>query len=145
MIGDLTEPQYVMRRQALEEELQRTAPPTNPDLDRAQALLENFARFGDTEPNPTERHKLIRTLFAQIWAKDRQIVAVKPNPAFAPYFLTATEAQAKRQQHEPSDEATMTGATGVGHSSGTASRSGDGGDDSGRQPRHGGGGLGARA
>jgi hypothetical protein len=114
VMGDLTKSQYVMRRQLLEEELQRTTPPTNPDLDRAQALLENFASFWTTEPNPAERRKLLLTLFAQVWAKDRQIVAVKPHPALAPCFLTATAAQTKRQQADPSSEATMTGATGVG-------------------------------
>jgi transposase len=34
-----------MRRQIIEEELQRTKPPTSPDLDRAHAILEDFARF----------------------------------------------------------------------------------------------------
>jgi hypothetical protein len=38
VMGDITKPQYVMRRQIMEEELQRTKPPTDPDPDRAQAL-----------------------------------------------------------------------------------------------------------
>lgn len=114
VIGDLTKPRYVMRRQALEEELQRTAPPTNPDLDRAQALLENFAQFWDAESHPAERRKLILTLFAQVWAKDRQIVAVKPHPAFAHYFLTTAETQHTSQEPAPGGEATRAGATGVG-------------------------------
>lgn len=58
VMGDLTKPKYVMRRQALEEELQRTKPPTNPDLDRARTILEDFARFWDAEPEPAERRKL---------------------------------------------------------------------------------------
>jgi hypothetical protein len=61
----------------------RTKPPTDPDLDRAQAILEDYARSWDAEPEPAERRKLILSLFAQIWAKDDQIVAVKPNPAFS--------------------------------------------------------------
>jgi DNA invertase Pin-like site-specific DNA recombinase len=81
--GDITKPQYVMRRQIIEEELQHTKPPTNPDLDRAHAILEDFARFWDAEPNPAERRKLLLSLFAQVWAKDNRIVAIKPNPAFA--------------------------------------------------------------
>ena len=40
-MGDITKPKYVMQRQVLEEELQRAKPPTNPDLDRAQAILED--------------------------------------------------------------------------------------------------------
>ncbi|HWY90367.1 MAG TPA: replication-relaxation family protein [Solirubrobacteraceae bacterium] len=91
VMGDITKPQYVMRRQALEEELQRTKPPTNPDLDRAAAILEDFARFWDAEPEPAERRKLILSMFEQVWQKDGQIVAVKPNHAFASYFTAASE------------------------------------------------------
>jgi hypothetical protein len=83
-MGDYTKAQYVMRRQALEEELQRTAPPATPDLDRAQALLEDFARFWEAEPDPAERRKLIATLFEHIWQKDGTIVAVshkRPSPS----------------------------------------------------------------
>jgi hypothetical protein len=86
LMGDITKPQYVMRRQTIEEELQRTKPPTNPDLDRAHAILEDFARFWDAEPNPAERRKLVLSLFEQVWQKDGQIVAVKPHHAFASYF-----------------------------------------------------------
>lgn len=39
-LGDLTKAQYIMRRQALEEELQRQGPPAKPAIDRATALLE---------------------------------------------------------------------------------------------------------
>ena len=36
VMGDITKPQYAMRRQMMEEELQRAKPPTDPDLDRAR-------------------------------------------------------------------------------------------------------------
>jgi hypothetical protein len=112
-MGDITKPQYVMRRQALDEELQRTTPPANPDLDRAQALLEDFARFWDAEPEPAERRKLILSLFAQVWAKDNEIVAVRPNPAFAQYFTAASEVRATHPKADASSEATKAGATGL--------------------------------
>jgi hypothetical protein len=99
--------------EAMEEELQRTKPPTDPDLDRAQALLEDFARFWDAEPQPAERRKLILSLFAQVWAKDGQIVAVKPNTAFARYFTAASEVRAKHPKAEADGEATKAGATGL--------------------------------
>ncbi len=57
-----------MRRQALEEELQRQGSPAEPAIDRARALLEEFPRFWDLEAQPTERRKLLLTLFEQIWA-----------------------------------------------------------------------------
>jgi hypothetical protein len=110
-----------MRRQIIEEELQRAKPPT--DLDPAHAILEDFARFWDAEPNPAERRKLILSLFAQIWAKDDKIVAVKPNPAFADYFSAASEVRNQHPKADAGDEATNTGATGVEPSFGTPSRS----------------------
>jgi DNA invertase Pin-like site-specific DNA recombinase len=116
VMGDITKPQYVMRRQMMEEELQRTKPPTDPDLDRAQALLEDFARFWEAEPQPAERRKLLLSLFAQVWAKDGSIVAVKPNTAFARYFTAASEVRVKHPKAEADDEATKAGATGVGPS-----------------------------
>jgi hypothetical protein len=113
VMGDLTKPEYVMRRQALEEELQRTKPPTNPDLDGARAILEDFARFWDAEPEPAERRKLVLSLFEQVWQKDGQIVAVKPHHAFANYFTAASEVRATHPKADADDEATKAGATGL--------------------------------
>ncbi len=113
LMGDISKPQYVMRRQIIEEELQRAKPPTNPDLDRAHTILEDFARFWDAEPNPAERRKLLLSLFAQVWAKDNQIVAVKPNTAFADYFTAASEVRATHPKADADDEATKAGATGL--------------------------------
>ena len=110
-MGDITKPRYVMRRQTMEEELQRTTPPADPNLDRAQALLEDFARFWDAEPQPAERHRLLHSLFAQVWAKDGRIVAVKPHTAFAPYFTAASHAT--RPHGATESEATIAGATGL--------------------------------
>jgi hypothetical protein len=63
VLGDLTKAQYVMRRQALEEELQRLGPPAEPAIDRAQAILDDFPRFWDLETQPAERRKLLLSLF----------------------------------------------------------------------------------
>jgi hypothetical protein len=49
VMGDITKPQYTMRRQMLEEELQRAKPPTDPDLDRAQTILR--AGLGQGQPD----------------------------------------------------------------------------------------------
>jgi hypothetical protein len=45
VLGDLTKNQYVLKRQALQEELERTSPPLDPRLDQAEALLSDFARL----------------------------------------------------------------------------------------------------
>ena len=104
LMGDITKPQHVMRRQVIEEELQRTKPPTNHDLDRAHAILEDFARVWDAEPNPARLRKLLLSLFAQVWAKDNQIVAVKPNTAFANYFAAASEVRATHPKADADDD-----------------------------------------
>jgi site-specific DNA recombinase len=116
LLGDLTKAQYIMRRQALEDELQRIHPPTNPHLDRARQVLEDFARFWDTEPKPAERRKLLAELFQTIWQKDGQIVAVKPQSPVAPYFTTIRdiqETEAKDPKDGADSEVTKAGATGL--------------------------------
>jgi hypothetical protein len=134
-----------MRRQAREEELQRLTPPADPQLDRAQQLLGDFARFWRSEPKPAERRKLIASLFDHIWQDNGTITAVKPHAAFANYFKTLDQARTRTQartsiqaQAQPAPRhpkrpntdrksgVTKTGATGVEPAFGTASRSGRG-------------------
>ncbi len=113
VLGDLTKPRYVMRRQTLEEELQRLAPPADPDLDRAQELLGDFATFWHAEPDPAERRKLIAGLFDHIWQDAGRIVAVKPRPAFAAYFKALDQARPTPPKTRPMSGVTKAGATGL--------------------------------
>ena len=103
VLGDLTKAQYIMRRHALEEELQRQGPPAKPAIDRAKVLLEEFPRFWDLETQPAERRKLLLSLFEQIWAQNGQIVAVQPHDDFLPYFL----------QHQPTQGGAESGSDGT--------------------------------
>ncbi len=98
VMGDITKPQYVQRRQALEQELERLGPPTDPQLDQAAALLADFASFWAIEPSPAERRKLIAQLFERICEHGGAIVAVRPRAGFAPYL----EAAQKQQRHRTS-------------------------------------------
>lgn len=100
VMGDLTKNQYVMRRQALEEELERTGPPTNPKLDRAAAVLADFARFWEIETEPAERRKLLTNLFERVWSQGGNIVAVKPHEPFRPYFQALQQAAAVNTQQQ---------------------------------------------
>jgi DNA invertase Pin-like site-specific DNA recombinase len=113
VIGDLSKAQYVMRRQALEEELQRLAPPSDPGIERARELLEDFASFWELETEPAERRKLLLSLFAQVWAKDRAIVAVKPHAAFARYFTAVSKARSIPTTSTGNAGVTKAGATGL--------------------------------
>ena len=99
VLGDLSKAQYVMRRQALEEEVQRLGPPAKPAIDRAQAVLDDFPRFWDLETQPAERRKLLLYLFDHIWAQDGQIVAVQPHDDFLPYFQAAQQSR----EHHPDE------------------------------------------
>jgi hypothetical protein len=80
VMGDITKPQYVLRRQALEQELERLGRPSDPQLDQAAALLADFGRFWEIKPSPTERRKLIAQLFERIWEHGGAIVAVNRAP-----------------------------------------------------------------
>jgi hypothetical protein len=102
-----------MRRQTLEEELQRLAPPADPGLDRAQELLGDFARFWHAEPNPAERRRLLASLFDHVWQDNGTIVAVKPRPAFAGYFKAVDQAKSKHPKANRERGVTKAGATGV--------------------------------
>jgi hypothetical protein len=95
LMGDLTKAQYVMRRQALEEQLERLAPPSDPGIERARELLEDFARFWELETEPAERRKLLLSLFGQVWARHGRIVAVQPHEPFLPYFHALDTAQSR--------------------------------------------------
>jgi site-specific DNA recombinase len=86
VLGDLTKAQYVMRRQAVQDELERLAPPADPQLSEAEQVLADFSSFWEREHAPAERHRLLATLFEQVWQDDGRVVAIKPQPAFAAYF-----------------------------------------------------------
>jgi site-specific DNA recombinase len=103
VMGDITRSQYVMRRQALEEEVQRIGPPIDPDIAEAEALLDDFARFWEIEDNPGERHKLLAQLFDRIWQDGGTIVAVKPRAPFACYFQAADVAGCDERERRDSN------------------------------------------
>jgi hypothetical protein len=89
VMGDVTKDEYTLRRQAIEEELERVGPPLDPQLDRAEATLRDFSRFWEAEPKPAQRRKLIASLFDRVWQDEGRIVAVKPREPFLCYFKAA--------------------------------------------------------
>ena len=84
-----------MRRQAVQDELERLAPPADPQLTEAEKVLADFASFWEREQAPAERHRLLATLFEQVYLDDGQVVAIKPQPAFAAYFQAICESPQK--------------------------------------------------
>jgi hypothetical protein len=57
VMGDLSKSEYVLRRQALEEELAHAAPPFDPRLDKAKELLADFGRVWELEDDPAKRRR----------------------------------------------------------------------------------------
>ena len=98
VMGDLSKSEYVLRRQALEEELARAAPPFDPRLDKAEELLADFGRVWQLEDVPAKRRRLLATLFDRVWQDGGTIVAVKPREPFLRYFQTADELARRRQK-----------------------------------------------
>jgi hypothetical protein len=99
--GDLTKSQYIMHRQALEEELQRQGP-TKPASDRARALRDDLAS-GTLRPSPRSDGKLLLSLFEQLWAQNGRIVAVQPQDDFLPYFQAIQQGAAPGGAESGSD------------------------------------------
>jgi DNA recombination-mediator protein A len=95
-VVDLAKAQYVMRRQALQDELERLEPPTDPLLDEAEELLAGFAGFWEIEAAPAERYRLLATIFEQVWQDNGLTVAVKPRATVARYFQTASQTPKRR-------------------------------------------------
>jgi hypothetical protein len=96
VMNDLSKNEYVLRRQATEEELERIGPPFDPEFDEADELLAKFADFWATEPSPAERRRVLATLLDRVWQDGGAITAVKPRTPFLRYFQMADELAQRR-------------------------------------------------
>jgi site-specific DNA recombinase len=115
VLGDLTKAQYVMRRQAVQDELERLAPPADPQLSEAKEVLGDFASFWEREQAPAERHRLLATLFEHIWQDNGQIVYVKPRSNFAAYFIAMAESPERQSDSNVVMSGSDGGRTRCGH------------------------------
>ena len=111
VMGDLSKGEYILCRQALEDELARTGPPVDARLDKAESVLRDFSRVWELEREPAKRARLIATLFDRVWQDGGTIVAVKPSEPFLRYFQSADELakrRAKRRGVESGSDGTRT-------------------------------------
>ena len=53
------------------------APPVDPQLDKAAAILADFGTFWELESSPAERRKLLTSLFERVWEQNGAITAVR--------------------------------------------------------------------
>ena len=85
-LGDLTRPEYMARRDAINTELAQLAPEPIPDLDQARQVLEDFSIFWRRETDSTAKRQLLALIFERVWLDDQHVVAVQPKAPFAPFF-----------------------------------------------------------
>jgi site-specific DNA recombinase len=84
--GDISEEEYRRERQAFQKEMVALAPETRQtNLDKLAEFLTNIGEAWRAA-SAEQRNKLARTLFQEIWIKDNQVVAVKPQPELEPFF-----------------------------------------------------------
>ncbi len=102
--GDLTETAYLADRERLRTE--QATLTTSTDwagvLGNAAAFLGNLPAAWEAA-NPAQRNALARTVFRSVEIADGRVVAVVPQPDFAPFFnLTEVEAQSpERDEGQP--------------------------------------------
>jgi hypothetical protein len=94
-LGDLTRPEYIARRDAINTELATQALPS---LDQASKVLEDFTTFWAGETDPAAKRQFLSHAFGGVWLDHDRIVAVQPKPSFLPFFAdqrprTAEEAR----------------------------------------------------
>ena len=85
--GDIGKDEYLKQRESIQRRLRTfTSSDSHPRvLDKLAGFLSNVAKaWGQADQE--QRNKLARTLFQEIWIKNKQIVAVKPQPEFEPFF-----------------------------------------------------------
>jgi hypothetical protein len=85
-LGDLHRAEYVARRDAINAELSALTPAPIPDLDQAQAVLEDFTIFWTREADPTAKRQFLNLIFENVWLDQDRVVAVQPKPPFLPFF-----------------------------------------------------------
>ena len=85
--GDIAEEEYRRDREAIQKEMAALAPEASQttNLDRLAKFLTNIGEAWKVASGE-QRNKLARTLFQEIWIKDNQVVAVKPQPELEPFF-----------------------------------------------------------
>lgn len=78
--------QYLREKAEIQQQLiHAPAEDSSGGLERLAAFLANVAQAWE-EANQEQRNKLARCLFQEVWVKDKQVIAVRPQPELAPFF-----------------------------------------------------------
>jgi len=90
----LSKADYLAHRERLQREIDalRTEDEFGATLERAATLLADIPTLW-ASADQAQKNALARMLFAEIHVKDAWIVAVKPQPTFAPFFTLDCQAR----------------------------------------------------
>ena len=85
--GDYTRSEYETRKSDIMKQQEAMAPRLikTGQLDRLAQFLADIPAAWDVATQE-QRNKLARTLFDQVWIKDKSVVGVKPRPELEPFF-----------------------------------------------------------
>ena len=85
--GDINREEYLKEKEGIQKELKALAPAESQaeNLNKLEEFLANIAQAWE-EATGELRNKLARSLFQEIWIKDEQVVAVKPQPELERFF-----------------------------------------------------------
>jgi hypothetical protein len=77
---------YLIRREAIQNELTEVAPQPLPELSQAERVLNDFSIFWRHEADLDAKRQLLQLVFERVWLDNGRVVAVRPKHAFAPFF-----------------------------------------------------------
>jgi DNA invertase Pin-like site-specific DNA recombinase len=85
--GDIGREEYHSEKDQIEGQLAKLTPfiTSGEPLKRLAEFLANVTIAWD-KANNEQRNKLARCLLQEVWVKDKEVVAVKPQPEFEPFF-----------------------------------------------------------
>ncbi len=98
--GDIGREEYLNERDAIRSELAQLTPLMEHDgsLDKLAVFLANVADAWHNA-NQEQRNRIACCLFQEVWIKDKEVIAVKPQPELKPFFdLNFEEMQRRLSQ-----------------------------------------------
>jgi hypothetical protein len=100
--GDITVEEYQRDKDQIQRELAKLTPfqDSSDTLQRLAELLGSVANAWE-RATQEQRNMLARCVFQEIWIKDKDVVAVKPQPEFKPFFAMNWEEYSKIMKIRP--------------------------------------------
>jgi hypothetical protein len=95
-LGDLERSDYLVRREAIDADLDSVAPGPAPDIEAARRVLDDFSLFWQQEPDPEPRRQLLQRLFERVWIDASASSPCAPGSRSPPSF----EKQAMGKERE---------------------------------------------